>query len=108
MRSERNVRKTGGESIEDSAASIRAHGLLQNLTVIERRNHKGRSSGNYEVVAGGRRYRSTTACQRKEAGKDLRGALQGRGGLRCPRRVLARIPSAFRRAQPINLSRSAI
>src|SRR5260370_6941210 len=56
VRSERNVRKTGGESIEDLAASILAHGLLHNLTVVEQRNHKGASSGKYEVVAGGRRY----------------------------------------------------
>jgi len=28
MRSKHNVRKTGGESIEDLAASILAHGLL--------------------------------------------------------------------------------
>jgi len=34
--SERNVRKTGGESIEDIAASILKHGLIQNLTVIPR------------------------------------------------------------------------
>lgn len=46
--SKHNVRKTGGQSIDDLAASIRAHGLLQNLTVIE--TDKG-----YEVVAGGRR-----------------------------------------------------
>lgn len=46
--SPRNVRKTGGQSIDDLAASIHAHGLLQNLTVIDTK--KG-----YEVVAGGRR-----------------------------------------------------
>ena len=33
VRSPRNVRKTGGESFEDLAASILAHGLLHNLTV---------------------------------------------------------------------------
>lgn len=44
-----NVRKTGGQSIEDLAASIAAHGLLQNLTV------KPAAKGKYEVVAGGRR-----------------------------------------------------
>jgi ParB family chromosome partitioning protein len=43
-----NVRKTGGASIEDLAASIAAHGLMQNLQV--------RPNGEkYEVVAGGRR-----------------------------------------------------
>ncbi len=42
VRSERNVRKTGGKSIDDLAASILAHGLLHNLTVIEQRSGKGR------------------------------------------------------------------
>jgi ParB family transcriptional regulator, chromosome partitioning protein len=56
VRSGRNVRKTGGESIEDLAASILAHGLLHNLTVVEQRDQKDRSSGKYEVVAGGRRF----------------------------------------------------
>ena len=68
VRSERNVRKTGGESIEDLAASILAHGLLHNLTVVEQRNHKGTSSGKYEVVAGGRRY---AALQRLAKEKKL-------------------------------------
>src|SRR5260370_6296278 len=68
VRSERNVRKTGGESIEDLAASILAHGLLHNLTVVEQRNHKGTSSGKYEVVAGGRRY---AALQRLATEKKL-------------------------------------
>jgi ParB family chromosome partitioning protein len=44
-----NVRKTGGQSIDDLAASISANGLLQNLTVIEA------AKGKYEVIAGGRR-----------------------------------------------------
>src|SRR5579863_2165636 len=45
-----NVRKTGSkDGIEALAASIAAHGLLQNLSV---RPAKG---GSYEVVAGGRR-----------------------------------------------------
>jgi ParB family chromosome partitioning protein len=56
VRSKHNVRKTGGESIEDLAASIVAHGLLHNLTVVEQCNQKGASSGKYEVVAGGRRH----------------------------------------------------
>lgn len=50
--SPRNVRKTGGMSIEELAASIRAHGLLQNLNVTE----SGR--GKYGVVAGARRLRA--------------------------------------------------
>ena len=48
--SAQNVRKTGTkDGIEALAASIAAHGLLQNLQV---RPAKG---GSYEVVAGGRR-----------------------------------------------------
>ncbi|MBS0216539.1 ParB/RepB/Spo0J family partition protein [Rudaea sp.] len=48
-----NVRKTGGQSVEDLAASIQAQGLIQNLTVtpIE-------GKGKFEVVAGGRRWRA--------------------------------------------------
>jgi ParB family chromosome partitioning protein len=56
VRSPRNVRKTGGESFEDLAASILAHGLLHNLTVIEQQNQKGGKSGRYEVIAGARRF----------------------------------------------------
>ncbi|MGE4043421.1 MAG: ParB/RepB/Spo0J family partition protein [Acetobacteraceae bacterium] len=44
-----NVRKTGGTSIDDLAASIEAHGLIQTLTV------QSAPKGKYEVVAGGRR-----------------------------------------------------
>src|SRR5215469_16514639 len=58
VRSPRNVRKTGGESVEELAASIHAHGLLHNLTVTEHRNQKGAKSGKYEVIAGGRRFRA--------------------------------------------------
>jgi ParB family transcriptional regulator, chromosome partitioning protein len=31
-----NVRKTGGQSIEDLAASIQAHGLIHNLVVSQK------------------------------------------------------------------------
>lgn len=48
--SPRNARKTGGASVEDLAASIAAHGLLQNLTVQPSAN-----GDSYGVVAGGRR-----------------------------------------------------
>ncbi len=45
-----NVRKTGAlTGIDELAASIKAHGLLQNLQV------RPGASGTYEVVAGGRR-----------------------------------------------------
>jgi ParB family chromosome partitioning protein len=58
VRSPRNVRKTGGESVEELAASIHAHGLLHNLTVTEHQNQKGAKSGKYEVIAGDRRFRA--------------------------------------------------
>ena len=61
VRSSLNVRKTGPEAIDDLAASIAVHGLLQNLTVI-RKPTKGKAKAKardaadtYEVVAGGRR-----------------------------------------------------
>lgn len=43
-----NVRKTGGADLEPLVASIRAHGVLQSLCVVDRGDH-------FEVVAGGRR-----------------------------------------------------
>jgi ParB family chromosome partitioning protein len=48
--SPRNARKTGGAGVEDLAASIAAHSLLQNLTVQPSAN-----GDTYGVVAGGRR-----------------------------------------------------
>lgn len=48
-----NVRKTGGTRIESLAASIKARGLIHNLTVIPRPREAKRSG--YEVVAGKRR-----------------------------------------------------
>lgn len=44
-----NVRKTGGSTIDDLAASIEAHGLIQSLTV------RAAEKGKFEVIAGGRR-----------------------------------------------------
>lgn len=44
-----NVRKVGGTTIDDLAASIAAHGLIQSLSV------RPAEGGTYEVVAGGRR-----------------------------------------------------
>lgn len=46
-----NVRKTGGQKVEDLAASIRANGLLQNLGVVP-------NGSAYGVVFGGRRLRA--------------------------------------------------
>ena len=56
IRSARNVRKSGGESIDDLASSILVHGLIHNLTVVEQLADNGENSGKYEVVAGGRRF----------------------------------------------------
>lgn len=51
-----NVRKTDtGARIEELAASIAAHGLLQNLTVRAAVDGDGSETGKFEVVAGGRR-----------------------------------------------------
>ena len=55
VKSDNNVRKTGGSSIEELAASIRSHGLLQNLSVIEQVK-KGKPTGKFAVVAGARRH----------------------------------------------------
>lgn len=53
MQGKDNVRRTGKRlSIEELTASIRAHGLRQNLNV------KATEDGRYEVVAGGRRLRA--------------------------------------------------
>lgn len=65
--SQANVRKTNvSAGIEELAASIEAHGLLQNLTV--------RACGKvkYEVVAGGRRLAAMTILRRqKKLAKDF-------------------------------------
>jgi ParB family chromosome partitioning protein len=51
-----NVRKTGRDlGIEELAASIAAHGLLQNLTVRPVLDAERNETGKYEVVAGSRR-----------------------------------------------------
>ena len=59
-RSARNVRKSGGESIDDLASSILVHGLIQNLTVMEQFADNGKNSGKYGVVAGCTRRDSNT------------------------------------------------
>ncbi|MBB6255003.1 ParB/RepB/Spo0J family partition protein [Nitrospirillum iridis] len=54
--SDANMRKTARDSgLEELAASIAAHGLLQNLTVRPVLDGQGQETGRYEVVAGGRR-----------------------------------------------------
>jgi ParB family chromosome partitioning protein len=57
-----NVRKTGASTgIEELAASIKAHGLLQNLHV------QPASGGKYEVVAGGRRLAALKRLAKQKA-----------------------------------------
>lgn len=52
-----NVRRTGlGVGIDELAASIAAHGLLQNLPVKPVLDEAGADTGKFAVVAGGRRY----------------------------------------------------
>jgi ParB family transcriptional regulator, chromosome partitioning protein len=67
VRSSLNVRKTGADSIDDLAASIAVHGLLQNLTVIKKPATSKTKADSYEVVAGGRRLAAlqSLAKQRK-------------------------------------------
>jgi ParB family transcriptional regulator, chromosome partitioning protein len=55
LRSDRNVRTTSSNLVAELAASIRAHGLLQNLTVVAQLK-KGKPTGKYTVVAGARRH----------------------------------------------------
>lgn len=56
QRSRTNVRKTNPkDNIKELAASIAAHGLLQNLTVRALGNDAGKGPAKYEVVAGARR-----------------------------------------------------
>ncbi|MGO4154372.1 H-NS family nucleoid-associated regulatory protein [Cupriavidus sp. YAF13] len=52
--SPRNVRKTPSSTINELAASIWSHGLMQNLTVTTSTSRK-KNAAAYEVIAGGRR-----------------------------------------------------
>jgi len=65
--SQSNVRKTNlSAGIEELAASIEAHGLLQNLQV------RPAAKGKFEVVAGGRRLAALTILRRqKKLAKDF-------------------------------------
>ena len=53
-----NVRKSGGENIDELAMLIDSQGLLQNLIVIEHVTKAGKPTDKFEVVAGGRRLRA--------------------------------------------------
>ena len=55
-----NVRKTGGEEIDELAASIAAHGLLQNLVVSPDNGDK------HQVIAGGRRLLALSHLAKKK------------------------------------------
>lgn len=55
--SPRNVRRTPSTTINELAASIFAHGLMQNLT-ITLTSSRNRNAAPYEVIAGGRRLRA--------------------------------------------------
>lgn len=57
-----NVRKTGGASIDELAASIAAHGLIHNLVVAP-----GSVNGGYLVVAGERRLKALAKLQAEGA-----------------------------------------
>lgn len=67
-----NVRKEySPESVEQLAASILAHRLLQNLTVRPERDADGSETGNYEVPAGGRRLAALKLlAKRRKIAKD--------------------------------------
>jgi ParB family chromosome partitioning protein len=70
--SPRNARKTGGQDIDGLAASIAAHGLLQNLAVTYGTDDTG--ADRYEVIAGGRRLaalRQLAAANQLEAGFEV-------------------------------------
>jgi ParB family chromosome partitioning protein len=58
-----NVRRTGGGSIDDLAASIAHHGLIHNLTVIKGEAVGNGGTGGYLVVAGSRRLKALTTLQ---------------------------------------------
>jgi ParB/RepB/Spo0J family partition protein len=63
-----NVRRTGrGNGIEELAASIAAHGLLQSLVVRPTLDDSGAPIGRYEVVAGGRRLAALKRLAKRKA-----------------------------------------
>ncbi len=69
--SPQNVRRTGREAgIEELAASIAAHGLLQSLSVRPVLDGEGAETGRYEVIGGGRRLAALKLLvKRKQAPK---------------------------------------
>lgn len=67
-----NIRKTDPTAgLEELAASIEAHGLLQNLTVRPIRKSNGDATDRFEVVAGGRRLSALKLlAERKRVAKN--------------------------------------
>jgi ParB family transcriptional regulator, chromosome partitioning protein len=62
-----NVRKTGADvGVEEFAASITAHGLLQPLVVEPERNGEGGETGSYLVTAGERRRKALRLLARQK------------------------------------------
>jgi ParB family chromosome partitioning protein len=59
-----NVRKTGQMSIEDLAASIKAHSLMQNLVVTKDEPMGAGGHGGYLVVAGSRRLKALQTLEK--------------------------------------------
>jgi ParB family chromosome partitioning protein len=69
LRSKRNARKTRTGGVDDLAASILAHGLLQNLSVlpIDPLPDDGDvATGRFEVIAGGRRLAALKKLAREK------------------------------------------
>jgi ParB family chromosome partitioning protein len=64
--SARNVRKTSADSLGELAASILAHGLLQNLNVTPEIGPDGQPTGHYEVIAGARRLAALTQLAKEQ------------------------------------------
>jgi ParB family transcriptional regulator, chromosome partitioning protein len=63
-----NVRRTGAlRRIEELAASIHSHGLLQSLSVKPARDAEGGETGKYLVLGGGRRLAALKLLAKKKA-----------------------------------------
>lgn len=57
-----NVRRSGGQTIDELAASIQAHGLLHNLVVT-----KATKGDKHQVIAGARRFAALTKLAKGKA-----------------------------------------
>jgi ParB family chromosome partitioning protein len=63
-----NVRRTGRENgLEELAASIQAHGLLQSLAVRPELDADGAETGKYRVTGGGRRLTALKLLAKRQA-----------------------------------------